>query len=321
MIKKIVYISSLLLVFFVMSCTDNTSDVMTEEKGKEELKEEGEKEVFDVSILKQGDRIMMSQGLERKFRLKIPSSYHPDTPMAVVFALHGANGTVEKMDNSTQFHVLGEQEGFITVYPEGLPISKNKKGETINNWTLRGSATFNEIKYRDDTFLRELTTLLSTELNIDEERVFMCGSSNGGIFSYLYARYRTNYISAVGNVGGYQWSYKDKKDIDGDYLPVIHLHGLKDGIIKPEHAEPSATYWAERNGASETAIVLQDTDDLRIREWASGSENNGDVKLYEFKNKGHIWFKHKNSPVSATEEIWKFFKAHPKKAIIIASEK
>lgn len=76
-------------------------------------------------------------------------------------------------------------------------------------------------------------------------------------------------------------------------------------------------FWANHNKASETPKTIVDNDNLKITEWESGTENNGDVRYVNVIKGKHAWFKKSKLPISAAEEFWNFFKAHPKRAIIV----
>ena len=60
-------------------------------------------------------------GIDRTFHIHIPSSYYLDKNRLypIFFVFHGGGSKPTEIKHQTKFHVLGEQENFIVVYPFG----------------------------------------------------------------------------------------------------------------------------------------------------------------------------------------------------------
>ncbi|MEW5720312.1 MAG: hypothetical protein AB1817_16935 [Chloroflexota bacterium] len=80
----------------------------------------------------------------------------------------------------------------------------------------------------------------------------------------------------------------------------------------------AAASWAARNGCAAKSQVTFQKGEVTGETWG-GCRDNADVTLYTISGKGHSW-PGSNMPVSittqdirATDVIWDFFAAHPKK--------
>ncbi len=62
-------------------------------------------------------------GLDRKYRVYVPSSYRETESMPLVLALHMLTGSGRTMQWITHFNAIAEQQGFIVVYPDGYKAS------------------------------------------------------------------------------------------------------------------------------------------------------------------------------------------------------
>lgn len=123
----------------------------------------------------------------RKFIVYLPTTYQPQLgPYPVVFMLHGSGQSARLIKNRTTWNQAAEVFDFIMVYPEALPYllldyTTQTKWATDN--TAENVVHPSELPMADDVlYLRELFNTLGAHLNIDCERVYASGFSNGGAF-------------------------------------------------------------------------------------------------------------------------------------------
>lgn len=123
----------------------------------------------------------------RKFIVRVPSTYSVlHAPYPVVYMLHGTGQTAQNILNNTTWNHAGEVYEFIAVYPEALPYLL-LDGTTRTKWHTDEVAAHvvdpSELPMADDVvFLRELHNTLGSHLNIDCDRIYASGFSNGGAF-------------------------------------------------------------------------------------------------------------------------------------------
>lgn len=73
-----------------------------------------------LSVLSQTDTITVG-ALERTFTTRLPSVYDGAVELPLVIAMHGGFGSGEQLEARSQLSVKAEAEGFIVVYPDGVP--------------------------------------------------------------------------------------------------------------------------------------------------------------------------------------------------------
>ncbi|GAM98780.1 lpqC [alpha proteobacterium U9-1i] len=268
----------------------------------------------------------------RSYIVYAPPSYDPARPMPVVVALHGRPSNAPSMAAITEFHAVAEREGFIVVYPDGVG------GEWRSVADLIGLA--NEYPNDDVAFLGNLIDDLSLDLNIDQQRLYITGFSNGGFMTMRMACEASDRFAAFASVGAAL--YNDIRDVcrRGSPAPIMFIHGTADrsiafdGVVQRSQGEArqvsmsvpnTVSYFANRNGCSPQARRIDFTqgspDTQVIRFDQIGCANNNDVTFFLVNGGGHVWpgvqgvlpeenFGPTNMDISASQVIWDFFKQH-----------
>jgi polyhydroxybutyrate depolymerase len=181
-------------------------------------------------------------GKTRTYLLHVPTGYNGSTPMPLVLAFHGLSLTGSKMASITGFSPIADQEDFIVVYPDGL----NKK------WTSPGGSL-------DDVgFISALIDKLENDYNIDANRIYAAGASNGGMFTYRLALELTDRFAAVAVVAGYMPGYAPgSTPVPSHALPVLHFHGTADPVIPYNEAESAVDYWKGIDACASSPVTTQ----------------------------------------------------------------
>ncbi len=171
---------------------------------------------------------------------------------------------------------------------------------------------------------------LSNHYNIDLERIYACGYSNGGFMSYKLACQLSHRIAAIASVGGVISSNTAANCNPLRAMPVLHIHGTKDpwipinGTTGCNSVDQTLNYWTDFNNCTESdTIILQDLDqtDGCTTEKISytNCRYNSNVIYYKVINGGHTWpgadppgypAGNTNQDFNASVEIWNFFKDH-----------
>jgi polyhydroxybutyrate depolymerase len=132
----------------------------------------------------------------RRFRVYVPESASMP-PRALVMVLHGGGG--EGLDVSVPgehalavFRDVADREGFVVVYPEGLPTTDGRAG-----WVDCRSDNALASGADDIGFLRALLEQLRDSFSIDVSRTFLTGTSNGGQMTLAFIAHAANEIGAI----------------------------------------------------------------------------------------------------------------------------
>ncbi len=114
-----------------------------------------------------------------------------NSPAPVVFAFHGHGGTMQK--SVEMFGVHSAWKEAIVVYPQGLPTAAPSDPAGRRPGWNTAEAQGN----RDVLFFDAMLAGLEEELPIDRRRIFACGNSNGGFFTYTLWALRPDVLAAV----------------------------------------------------------------------------------------------------------------------------
>ena len=258
-------------------------------------------------------------GIQREYRLYVPSVYDGSEPVPLLFNLHGYTSNAFEQEIYGDFRPIADTASFILVHPEG---TLDATGTTF--WNAFGSPT----ETVDDVgFLSALIDTLSENFNLDLNRVYSTGMSNGGFMSYHLACRLSSRVTAVASVTG---AMMDPALVACDPVhptPAMQIHGTADPTVPYNGstgvlgAVESAEYWVGFNNCNpvpvETAVPDVDmTDGCTADKFLySGGDAGSTVELYRVNGGAHTWpgvnpflaFDVTNQDFSASVEIWRFF--------------
>ena len=80
----------------------------------------------------------------------------------------------------------------------------------------------------DVGFVESMISEISSQYNVDMERIYAAGYSNGGMMAYGLANYKSDLIAAVASVSG---TMLDCTGSTNHPMPVVHLHGTSDVLF------------------------------------------------------------------------------------------
>jgi polyhydroxybutyrate depolymerase len=277
--------------------------------------------------------------LERRYRIYIPKSYDATIPTPVVVVYHGGGGNPESMIRLTGMNVKADEAGFIVVYPYGTGKLSNTL-LTFNGGECCGYAMQNKID--DVGFTRELLDDLAKVANVDADRVFATGLSNGGIMAHYVASELSDRIAAIAPVGGPLMMDAPRNTRP---VPVMHFHGTADAfapfqggygkgflgrskVTSFRSVNHTIQSWVKANGCKEEPeiVALPDKADDKMkvtRKTWGGGKNGSEVVLIEIEGGGHTWPGQKPTvsllgestmDISANDLMWEFFELHPRKS-------
>jgi polyhydroxybutyrate depolymerase len=251
-------------------------------------------------------------GLTRQFNLRVPRSYDGSKALPLVVLLHGWTSNMNAVETYTGFGAKAEQEGFLLAAPQGLG---ERPGWNVGWIDL-------SFKAQDDiAFLSKMIDQIEKEVGVDRSRIFIAGHSNGAMLAHLAASRLGSRIAAVGAVAG-SIGFPGRPNFAEKLIPapeapvsVMLVHGTADKMVAYANgaqallanvgARESAKWWADKVGAS--GDPKKEVSGSMTTEIYSGGRDGAEVEVVSIEGGTHDW------PSMATDLIWKFFVAHPKK--------
>jgi polyhydroxybutyrate depolymerase len=224
--------------------------------------------------------------LERKFMYYVPGSYNPREKSAVVFFLHGMGASAQIGVNvlGPQFHARAERDRAIVIYPDA--VSKHWNDKLGGSYPLTDTVD-------DVGFMSSLIDKVITDFNGDPRRVYISGSSNGGMMTYRLSCEIPGKIAAIAPFISTMSPEVAKEFAKAPPVPIIVTSGTADSVIKwaggpirvtrtPEilSAENNISYWIKRNHAKKKPEITELPD-------VSKDDNSTAVKLH-YKGKHDV---------------------------------
>ena len=251
------------------------------------------------------NRSLIHQNQIREYLLYIPQSYNEDIPSPVMLNFHGFGGTAQRHLRNSDMRTLSESKGFILIYPQGTLLGN------YPHWNPSSIEEGNKSSADDLGFIDKLLTTLPEKINIDTSKIYACGYSNGGFFSYGLACNLTNQIAAIGSVAGTMISDTYENCYATVPKPMINIHGANDPIVPYEGAQGLISirnvldFWSKLNLATDIETnFFEGVENYVYRD----SLENPMVSHFKIINGGHTWDYNSflSSNMSTNELIWEF---------------
>lgn len=260
---------------------------------------------------------IVHDAIDRDFILYVPSSYNPSVPAPLVFNFHGYTSTASQQMWYGDFRAIADTAGFLIVHPQG---TLDGTGTTHFNVGWGGSST-------DDVgFTDALIDSIAADYNIDLDRIYSTGMSNGGFMSFLLACELSNRFAAVASVTGSIAPAKLAACNPQHPTPIMQIHGDNDGTVPytggfgwSEAVSNVVSYWNGYNNCNTTPIVTN-LPDVTVSDGSTvehylyvDGDNCVEVEHYKIINGDHTWpgsfitLPGTNYDIDASEKIWEFF--------------
>ncbi|MBW3659452.1 MAG: prolyl oligopeptidase family serine peptidase [Actinobacteria bacterium] len=227
----------------------------------------------------------------RTFHVRLPDAPAPGAPLLV--ALHGFTQGSTGFESYTGLAEAAAARGIVTVLPDGIEDSWNGGSSCCPPATRRG--------VDDVGFLRALTAGLQAELDLDQERTWAVGFSNGGFLALRTACEAPEVFAAVvSHAGTMDLACEPEQPVS-----VLLSHGDRDGLIpfdggrgpvSPQAAGRGArdvfAAWRELDGCPEPTPRRSRADEELL---ATPCDDGTAVGLAVWAGVGHVWPSHLNA--------------------------
>jgi len=157
--------------------------------------------------------------MKRDFTVHVPPSYDRSRPTPVVLVFHGQGVSVNTMIAATGYNGVSNSNGFIVVYCQGV------KGQ----WEYGMGRLDRGID--DVAYVNAVLTRLSQTLNVDSQRVYASGLSNGGYFVQILALSMPEKIAAACVVGSTAMTGGLSRGGSSKPTPIVFFLGTEDPMI------------------------------------------------------------------------------------------
>jgi polyhydroxybutyrate depolymerase len=259
---------------------------------------------------------ILSNGIYRKYRLYKPNIYTGTSAAPLILNLHGYTSNATQQQAYSNFMPVADTANFLMVYPEG----------TFSNGNQFWNAGFGP-GVDDVQFMKDLIDSLSMIYNVDPNRVYSCGMSNGGIMSYYLACNLPDRFAAIASVTGSMlrtWFNCSP----GRTVPVMEIHGTGDAVVQYNGdttfvgIDSVVQKWTMNNMCNPSPVTYSVPDinnsdnSTAINYKYLNGIGGSSVELYKVINGSHSWpgaypvFANTNEDFSATIEIWRFFRKY-----------
>lgn len=255
----------------------------------------------------------------------LPVGYDAAVPTPLIVQLHGYGSSSAGQLRYMGIGELADDYGFITVAPDG---TREAAGRQAPFWNASSACcNFQGSTVDDVGYLKSLIDEIASRWNVDPDRIYMVGHSNGGFMSYRMAYEHPGTIAAIASLAG--------ATEGGDRPPpnapvhVLQIHGTDDRVIeyaggsfgREDASYPSAGYtvrqWADYNGcdSSGRAREMRDLDaslpghETGVLVFRTGCAPGGSATLWTISDGSH-------SPMLSdtyAEQVVEWLMAHSKR--------
>lgn len=267
-------------------------------------------------------------GMTREYILYVPASYNSNTETPLLFNLHGYTSNNTQQMAYGDFRPIADTANFIIAHPNG----------TFDGNGNRWWNAFDTPGVDDVGFISALIDTISDDYNIDLNRVYSTGMSNGGFMSYELACELGNRITAVASVTGAMTSNNITSCNPPNPTPAMQIHGTSDATVLYNGGGNQASipdvvdFWVNHNNCDNTPIQTN-VPDNDPNDGCTAEQylyQNGDfgstVELFKVIGGEHTWpgapidIGVTNHDFDASVEIWRFFSQYDMQSLLNADE-
>lgn len=253
-------------------------------------------------------------GLTRSYRIHLPPNFDAQESLPLVFNLHGFTSNAFQQEAYSEMNMVADTARFIVCYPDGVNLAWNV------GWSFGSTAD-------DIGFINAMIDKFAENYNINTNKVYSCGMSNGGFMSYHLACNLSERIAAVASVTGSMVPGSIASCTPAIPRPIMEIHGTADATVPyngnaniASPIEAVVSHWVTTNDcllvSDTTDFPDIDTGDNSTASRIDYSDCEGDkmVSFIKVFNGAHTWpgasitfIGTTNQDFNASSTIWNFF--------------
>lgn len=241
------------------------------------------------------EKIITVDNKERKYVLYVPDNVKENAPL--VISLHGASG--HDTDRSPFRTSVADSEGCIVVYPQGNDQFFPVFGGYIPGWNASGETN------EDTEFFKAIIRAVDDEYDIDLDRVYCCGFSNGGMMTYANTSAAADIFAAFASISGFQLNEFHHHTVGERPVPFLHIHGKQDDFVKYSCMPVIRDNMVARNGCNPVPEVTVVNGRYKRSDYAPG-DGGFPYVYYEIDGMGHNDYTDKTDEENSALTMWKF---------------
>lgn len=264
-------------------------------------------------------------GMTREYLLHVPAEISRPAPLVLVF--HGGGGRPEGIMRTSGMNDIADRRHFIVAYPAGTGRSLGPGG----TWNVGGS--YSPSSADDVGFVQAVLRDIERRYPIDHRRIYATGESMGGVFAYRLACEMSDTFAAIGVVAATQ---VEPNCHPRSPVAVLHIHGTADENIPINGGTGAMTgggrswpppergirFWAQFDGCTGADHTSSDGPEATCETFGRCKTA---VEYCVIAGGGHAWpgseplrwqqlyHVHVSQTFPASERIWAFFSANPKR--------
>lgn len=288
---------------------------------------------------------------ERDYRLYLPPGDREDGHTPLVVMLHGCKQDAAAFESGTRMERLARREGFALLYPE-----QRRRANPERCWNWFAGASLDGLG--EAALLAGLTQTIAARHALDATRVYVAGLSAGGAMTSILACTHSETFAAAAVHSGLMYRAAGSLSaaigamrggsradpaatVDGvlargtpatPVMPMMVVHGDRDGVVHPRNAEQIVAQFARLNGFELDGLAPRETPSedragtvpggyaWRRTDWRRGESIV--LRRLIVAGLGHAWsggdpslpFNDPAGP-DAGAEIWSFFARHARAAV------
>ena len=277
----------------------------------------------------------------RFYEMHVPPSYDGKSSVPVVMVFHGGGGYPAGARYQSGMDKVSNKEGFIVLYPAGTGSLFKDRLLVWNDG--RKYKDGSKVGANDVGYVLAMLEDAEKLFRLDRQRVYACGMSNGAQFTYTLAKKIPEQIAAIACVAGHRpadYIYKPPSLP----MPVMQFAGKLDELAPYEgggakegkeyinkfdtelaSVETVIESWRKQNKCPEKPAETRRVGRAVMQRYGPGTDG-AEVVLWTLEDCGHTWPGSTLLPgekrlgvgrvsrdISASEEMWEFFKRHRRK--------